>query len=75
MGNPISPDTQISPVNNAKQYQHICSMIRAAIKDGAKLADGNINPIPQSDGYYINPTVLIGDNHMDCAKTEILDLW
>ncbi|MDO4440615.1 MAG: aldehyde dehydrogenase family protein [Moraxella sp.] len=71
VGNPISPDTQISPVNNAKQYQHICSMIRAAIKDGAKLADGNINPIPQSDGYYINPTVLIGDNHMDCAKTEI----
>ncbi|MDO4249962.1 MAG: aldehyde dehydrogenase family protein [Moraxella sp.] len=71
VGNPTQETTQISPVNNQKQYQQICKMIADAQKQGAVIATGNIESVPASQGYYINPTVLIGDNRMDCAQQEI----
>lgn len=71
VGHPSDPDTQISAIHNAKQYERIRTMIEGALAQGARIADGNIIPIPDTQGYYVNPTVLIGDNHMDCAKQEI----
>lgn len=71
VGLPSDPDTQISPIHNHKQYQHVCAMIQSALAEGAELATDNITPIPQSEGYYINPTVLVGNNDMSCAQQEI----
>lgn len=71
IGNPVDETTQISPINNAKQYQHICRMIQHAVEQGAKIAEGNITPIPESDGYYVNPTIIVGDNSLECAQEEI----
>ncbi|WP_439871149.1 aldehyde dehydrogenase family protein [Pseudomonas syringae] len=71
VGDPGDPETQIGPINNAKQYNHVKSMVERALKDGAKLVGEQADPIPDSPGYYINPTVLAGTNELHCAQEEI----
>ncbi|RMN40439.1 aldehyde dehydrogenase (NAD+) [Pseudomonas syringae] len=71
VGDPGDPETQIGPINNAKQYNHVKSMVERALKDGAKLVGEQADPIPDRPGYYINPTVLAGTNELHCAQEEI----
>ncbi|RRV07480.1 aldehyde dehydrogenase [Pseudomonas sp. v388] len=71
VGDPSDPETQIGPINNAKQYNHVKAMVEGALKDGAKLVGDNADPIPNKPGYYVNPTVLAGNNALYCAQEEI----
>ncbi|KPC33214.1 Aldehyde dehydrogenase family protein [Pseudomonas syringae pv. cilantro] len=71
VGDPGDPQTQIGPINNAKQYNHVKSMVERALKDGARLVGEQADPIPDRPGYYINPTVLAGTNELHCAQEEI----
>ena len=71
VGDPSDPETQIGPINNAKQYNHVKTMVEGALKDGAKLVGENAEPIPDRPGYYVNPTVLAGNNALYCAQEEI----
>ncbi|CZT28216.1 aldehyde dehydrogenase family protein [Pseudomonas cerasi] len=71
VGDPSDPETQIGPINNAKQYSHVKNMVEQALKDGAKLVGEHADPIPEKPGYYINPTVLAGNNALYCAQEEI----
>ncbi|MDU8605561.1 aldehyde dehydrogenase family protein [Pseudomonas syringae group sp. 247E2] len=71
VGDPGDPDTQIGPINNAKQYNHVKSMVERALKDGARLVGEQADPIPNKPGYYVNPTVLAGTNELHCAQEEI----
>ncbi|MEX5571260.1 aldehyde dehydrogenase family protein [Pseudomonas syringae] len=71
VGDPSDPETQIGPINNAKQYSHVKNMVEQALKDGAKLVGEHADPIPEKPGYYINPTVLAGTNSLYCAQEEI----
>ncbi|QVX16380.1 aldehyde dehydrogenase [Pseudomonas congelans] len=71
VGDPSDPETQIGPINNAKQYSHVKNMVEQALKDGAKLVGAHADPIPEKPGYYINPTVLAGTNALYCAQEEI----
>ncbi|WP_439849672.1 aldehyde dehydrogenase family protein [Pseudomonas syringae] len=71
VGDPSDPETQIGPINNAKQYNHVKSMVERALQDGARLVGEQADPIPDKPGYYINPTVLAGTNDLYCAQEEI----
>ncbi|WP_024682844.1 aldehyde dehydrogenase family protein [Pseudomonas syringae] len=71
VGDPSDPETQIGPINNAKQYNHVKNMVEQALKDGAKPVGEHADPIPEKPGYYINPTVLAGSNELYCAQEEI----
>ncbi|RMN28804.1 Aldehyde dehydrogenase protein [Pseudomonas coronafaciens pv. zizaniae] len=71
VGDPSDPETQIGPINNAKQYNHVKSMVERALKDGARLVGSQADPVPEKPGYYINPTVLAGTNDLHCAQEEI----
>jgi aldehyde dehydrogenase (NAD+) len=71
VGDPSDPQTQIGPINNAKQYAHVKTMIDGALKDGATLVGVDAEPLPQGPGYYVNPTVLAGNNSLVCAQEEI----
>ncbi|WP_338563714.1 aldehyde dehydrogenase family protein [Erwinia sp. E_sp_B04_7] len=71
VGNPEEPETQIGPIHNEKQYRHVCSMLDKAHAEGAKVAGQNAIPVPDSEGYYINPTILKGNNQMFVAQEEI----
>ncbi|MFF7710718.1 aldehyde dehydrogenase family protein [Pseudomonas sp. NPDC007930] len=70
VGDPLSADTQIGPINNAKQFAHVKGMLAAAVQDGARLV-GDAEPVPAGSGYYVKPTVLAGENHLACAQEEI----
>ncbi|KGS15178.1 aldehyde dehydrogenase family protein [Pseudomonas coronafaciens] len=71
VGDPSDPETQIGPINNAKQYNHVKSMVERALKDGARLVGSQADPVPEKPGYYINPTVLAGTNDLHCSQEEI----
>jgi len=71
VGDPSDPETQIGPINNAKQYAHVKNMLEGAVKDGAKVLGVDAGLIPSKGGYYVNPTVLVGSNHLHCAQEEI----
>ncbi|MFA1028023.1 Aldehyde dehydrogenase [Pseudomonas syringae pv. helianthi] len=71
VGDPSDPETQIGPINNARQYNHVKGMVEQALKDGARLVGEHADPIPEKPGYYINPTVLAGTNELHCAQEEI----
>ncbi|WP_122532320.1 aldehyde dehydrogenase family protein [Pseudomonas viridiflava] len=71
VGDPSDPETQIGPINNAKQYNHVKTMVERALKDGARLVGEHAEPIPEKPGYYVNPTVLAGTNDLYCAQEEI----
>lgn len=71
VGDPSDPETQIGPINNAKQYAHVKTMVESAVHDGAKLVGVDADPIPAVAGYYVNPTVLSGTNDLPCAQDEI----
>lgn len=71
VGDPSDPDTQIGPINNAKQYAHVRSMVENAVRDGAALVGIDADPLPDVPGYYVNPTVLSGTNDLPCAQEEI----
>ncbi|WP_407310133.1 aldehyde dehydrogenase family protein [Pseudomonas sp. nanlin1] len=71
VGDPGDPNTQIGPINNAKQYAHVKKMVESAVADGARLLGDNAEPLPQGPGYYVNPTVLAGHNGLACAQEEI----
>lgn len=71
VGNPEEDTTQIGPIHNKKQYDHVCNMIKTGLAEGATIPQNNAESIPNSSGYYVNPTVLIGNNSMACAQEEI----
>lgn len=71
VGDPSDPDTQIGPINNPRQYEHVCRMLEGAVEQGARVVGEDVDPLPRGDGYYVNPTLLAGDNRMLCAREEI----
>lgn len=71
MGDPASAATDIGPIHNARQYQHVLDMIRSGLRDGAEVAQG-CDGRPAEGGYWVRPTVLKNvHNRMDVAQTEI----
>ena len=70
VGDPEEQGTEIGPVNNPKQYRHVCTMLEKAQAEGAVVVAGR-EPIPEGAGYYVNPTILSGNNEMYCAREEI----
>lgn len=71
VGNPDDETTQIGPIHNQKQYEHVCNMIKKGLAEGAVIPQNNAESMPNVDGYYVNPTVLVGTNKMVCAQEEI----
>ncbi|NOI13994.1 aldehyde dehydrogenase family protein [Vibrio hepatarius] len=70
VGNPTDPSSEIGPINNQKQYQHVTNMLEVAKAEGARVI-GERTPTPDASGFYINPTVLSGDNGMQVAQQEV----
>lgn len=70
-GDPLSPATEVGPIQNVRQYNHVLHMIREGLREGARLAEG-CNGQPVGSGYFVRPTVLTHvRNDMQVAQTEI----
>lgn len=69
LGDPLSTNTEIGPISNAKQHKHICAMLKSATDEGAKITAANMQ---ESSGYFIPPTIISAvDNDSHSAQTEI----
>ncbi|WP_421868257.1 aldehyde dehydrogenase family protein [Motiliproteus sp.] len=74
VGLPWMEQTMIGPINNAKQFDHVRSLVADGIAEGAQVAAGGQRAeVGQGEnGYFYQPTVLAGvDNRMRVAQEEI----
>jgi aldehyde dehydrogenase len=73
-GNPFDPTTMIGAQASNDQLEKILSYIDIAHKEGAKILAGGKRKILSGDlaeGYYVEPTVLFGNNKMRVFQEEI----
>src|SRR5580704_4043717 len=73
-GDPLSPGTMIGAQASSEQMQKILSYLDIARQEGAKvLAGGEQAKINSGleEGYYVQPTVLRGNNKMRVFQEEI----
>jgi acyl-CoA reductase-like NAD-dependent aldehyde dehydrogenase len=71
LGDPLSADTEVGPINNAKQYDHVLSMIREGSDAGATIVAGGAVEAA-GGGYFVAPTVLRDvTNAMGIARKEV----
>lgn len=70
LGDPLSPQTQMGPVNNPKAYAHVTSFLDPEQTRGARLMTGGKRPDgPEfAKGYWIEPTVF-------ADVTDSMRLW
>jgi len=70
VGDPADPATEVGPINNRRQYEHVTGMVSGALADGAALG-GSLAAIPQQ-GFFVAPTVIAGaTNAMTVAQEEV----
>lgn len=71
MGDPCLPETEIGPINNAKQYRHVLSCVRDGVSEGAEIVAGSTGE-ERPGGFFVAPTVLKNvTNAMSVARREI----
>lgn len=74
MGDPLSDDTDMGPVNSAGHYKRVMAMIEVAKEDGARLVTGGGRPVGSSfqRGFWVQPTVFAGvEPDMRIARQEV----
>ncbi|MTJ82928.1 MAG: aldehyde dehydrogenase family protein [Telmatospirillum sp.] len=73
-GNPLDPDTMIGAQASLDQLEKILSYIDIGHREGAQCLTGGKAAKPGGEldgGYYVEPTVFIGDNKMRVFQEEI----
>lgn len=73
-GNPLDTDTQVGAQASQEQFDKILSYLEIGRQEGAKvLTGGEIAQQPDDlgNGYYIQPTMLEGNNKMRVFQEEI----
>jgi phenylacetaldehyde dehydrogenase len=69
-GPSLDPGTRMGPLVSTEQRDRVMSYIEAGKKAGASVLTGG--DAPGSDGYYVNPTVLVDvDPEMSVVREEI----
>lgn len=74
VGNPFEDSTQIGPINNARQWSRIDTLVKQGVGEGARLATGGGKPqaLEATGGFYYAPTILDGVSpSMTIAKEEV----
>jgi aldehyde dehydrogenase len=73
-GNPLDINTMVGAQVSKQQYDKIMSYLDIGVKEGAKVLTGGNKEVQDdtlSDGYYIQPTIMQGDNSMQIFQEEI----
>ncbi|MDM8350580.1 aldehyde dehydrogenase [Pseudomonas sp. sp1636] len=73
-GNPLDTETMVGAQASEQQYDKILSYLQIAQEEGAELLTGGAAERLQGDlasGYYIQPTLLKGNNQMRVFQEEI----
>ena len=74
VGNPLDPATMMGAQNSSEQLDKILRYIEIGKQEGAKCVTGGGRadvPDDIKDGYYVKPTVFVGNNKMRVFQEEI----
>ncbi len=74
LGDPVDPESEMGPVNSARQYQRVLGFIANARSAGARLVSGGGCPAGDAfaKGYWIEPTLFAGiKRDMEIARAEV----
>lgn len=71
VGDPLDPTTVLGPLIREQQRQRVEGLVASGIEQGATVVCGAKRPESLTKGFYYEPTVLIGENHMRIAQEEI----
>jgi aldehyde dehydrogenase len=73
MGHPLDPETMMGAQASEQQYDKILSYIKLGEEEGAEVLTGGANCFHEdlAGGYYIQPTLLKGNNKMRIFQEEI----
>ncbi len=67
LGDPLDEDTEVGPISNARQFEHVSTMVRqASEEDGGRIISGET---PDGDGLFVSPTIL-ADLAVDAAAAR-----
>jgi acyl-CoA reductase-like NAD-dependent aldehyde dehydrogenase len=70
VGDPLSDDTDIGPVVNAKSLENMEGIVNRTLKEGAELLTGGERT--KSKGYFFSPTIFKNVlPHMEIAQEEV----
>jgi acyl-CoA reductase-like NAD-dependent aldehyde dehydrogenase len=70
VGDPLSDDTEIGPVVNAKSLENMQGIVKRTVKEGAELLTGGERM--KDKGYFFNPTIFTNVSpHMEIAQEEV----
>jgi acyl-CoA reductase-like NAD-dependent aldehyde dehydrogenase len=71
-GDPLDPATKAGPVVDEQQLATVTGYIDRGLDEGARLVAGGGRALPESGGYFVEPTVFAGvENSMTIAQEEI----
>jgi phenylacetaldehyde dehydrogenase len=71
VGDPTERDTIVGPLISDIQRERVEGRIKQGIGEGAELITGGGRPKHLERGYYVEPTLLIGNNTMEVTREEI----
>ncbi len=72
LGDPISWDTQMGAIVDARQLERIKSAVTNGLEEGASLLMGGQQVLQDSGGYFFEPTIFTdANNSMSIARKEI----
>ena len=72
VGDPLLPDTRIGAMITEAHLSRVLSFIESGKRDGASLVLGGSRAMPESGGFFLEPTLFDGvTNDMEIAREEI----
>ncbi len=72
LGDPLDPATQMGPMANLPQRDHVLAAIASGRSQGAKIECGDGAALPEGDGFFVAPTIFGGvDRSMTLAREEV----
>lgn len=72
IGDPMDPRTQVGPISNLEQFNHVMRMVNDAKEDGASLYAGGTAPEEFPDSWFLQPTIFADVTpEMRLAQNEV----
>ncbi len=71
VGDPTERDTVVGPLISGLQRERVEAHIAGGLAEGAELVTGGGRPAHLDRGFYVEPTLLVGNNDMLVAREEI----
>lgn len=67
----INPATQMGPLISQQHMDRVMGYIAKGMEEGAQLITGGARNDTLGSGFFVQPTVFVGEDHMTVAREEI----